>query len=254
MPRSRANRLDQGRIQAQHSSSAALFAPSGYDVGLEKLERRAFAMLAAPCRTGSTHGAPAAAPATRTSARIAGVEQQQQAVRPSCCACRTRCRACASCRPASPPASSPPPRGCSQLTSLTPVREAVPFRNVSRRNSAWPRRSLRQQAHELDQVRDWPRRAASRPTISRCPGSRRCCCPAACAPNSSPACSIGTPCDRNSVASILRIWRGAARRPRRRRWAPRRRNSSSGCCRCRRRCSRGWPRCAGRCRTPDRAA
>ena len=46
--------------------------------------------------------------------------------------------------------------------------------------------------------------APSRTRRSRCPGSRRCCCHPAMRPNSSPPRSIGTPCDRKSVAMKLR--------------------------------------------------
>ena len=55
-------------------------------------------------------------------------------------------------------------------------------------------------------------RATSPPRRSRCPGSRRCCCRAGCAPNSSPASSMGTPWERNRRARKLRCCR--ARRAR----------------------------------------
>ena len=51
------------------------------------------------------------------------------------------------------------------------------------------------------------RRRTSRATRSRCPGSTRCCCRRCVRPSSSPASSIGTPCDRNSVVNMARTRR-----------------------------------------------
>src|SRR6202011_1654832 len=99
-----------------------------------------------------------------------------------------------------------PPLMCNQLTSLTPVREAVPLRNVSRRSSAccclsfvsrrtnWTRSWLALQSDQSTQdvSLSW-QYALLLPFWVRA--------------NSSPACSMGTPCDRTNVASMFRICR-----------------------------------------------
>ncbi len=70
-----------------------------------------------------------------------------------------------------------------------------------------------------------------------------------------PPSIIGTPCDSSSVAIMLRFcWRAQRVDARRRPLALRRRNSTNGCCRCRRGCLRRWPRCACRCSSRDPAA
>ena len=138
----------------------------------------------------STTGSPCAVARPERLAVQEHAEPRRRRLRPS--------RACVILRPS----------GRNHQTSGSPVAGAVADEEASsagrpgaRCRSAISRR-VNSSSRSLPLVR-----GPSRSTRSRCPGSTRCCCRPGCGAISSPPSSIGTPCERNSVARKFRCWR-----------------------------------------------
>ena len=80
------------------------------------------------------------------------------------------------------------PSGLYQLTSGSwPGLAALPVRNVPRRTFGWRRRNAIERLHEAEHLGVLLDQPPIEPADRRCPGSRRCCCRAACGGTSSPA-------------------------------------------------------------------
>ena len=151
--------------------------------------------------------------------------------------------------PSLPLQSTAVPSALYQLTSgRSPSASGWPVRNVSRRTVGCSRRKSISDCTKRTQVGVLLDQLPIEPAIVRCPGSRRCCCRAACGGIRRRPRIIGTPWLSSSVASMFLICRSRSASivvpPRR---ALRRRSCRCSCC-CRRRgCLRRWPRCACRC-------
>ena len=127
-------------------------------------------------------GSPAGAAGNeKVCADVAGVQQQQQASRriaalaepdaqgAQCPSCQSSCVISA-------------PRAFSQVTSLTPAREARSLEKGFAAEFDVPRAAAARAAgRNPSRSRLALREASSRSRRSRCPGSRHCCCRAACA-------------------------------------------------------------------------
>ena len=104
-------------------------------------------------------------------------------------------------------------------------------------------------------ARSWPPRprpASSRTTRSRCPGSRRCCCPSGCGRTRRRPAAWACPAPGTRWRAARAAGAGACRGWRDRRSAPRRPSWPSSCRRGRRCCPRRWPRCGARRSSPCR--
>ena len=103
------------------------------------------------------------------------------------------------------------PSGRNHQASGRPEGERSPLRNCVRWKIGCSRRSASRR--RVNSSSSSPaRRAPSRPTRSRCPGTRRCCCRAGCGRSRRRPSSIGTPCESSSVVRKLRCWRSRSAR------------------------------------------
>ena len=182
---------------------------------------------------------------------VVGVEQQQErVVGDPLAAVRRRVGSCVAveehaehvrvARAPSRRRSSRRPSGRNHQTSGSPMPRRA------RRRGSRARRNDRVLAAQRDQPRARSRaclagrrRAPSRTSEISLSWHQALLLPRCVRPISSPPSSIGTPCERNSVARKLRCWRArSVDASRGRRSRPRRRSSTSGCRRCRRGCPR----------------